>query len=337
MASQHESGREIEQVPEVQSATKSNEIDVNQEMTVKANQGITGNLAGTKRPILKEKVVSEEYVDPTLSKRPTQQTTRRESKNTAIFVSGLPEDTTLDELVDYFIKYGVIMDDMFTGGPRIKMYEEDGQFKGECLIVYLREESAIMASDLLDGSYFRPEISIKVERASFQPTDRPDNERRAVDKKVWRQHMQSMSKKLEWTTNDAMSPEEEAALQAELRKREKYQRIVILRGMFTQSDTEDARFALDLKEELLEECEKLGEVTAIHVLKDLFLCTVKFREKEAAAACIKLMNGRYFDGKRINAIYYDGSFSLKESKDDADGDGVERLEKFGEWLEHVQD
>lgn len=262
-------------------------------------------------------------------------------KNTAIFISGLPEDTSPDEIVDYFSKYGVIMDDMFTGGPRVKLYEDDnGRFKGEALVVYLREESAIMAASLLDESYFRPKVIIKVERAKFDPAittnENPKDSNLKVEKRIWKQHMQQMSQKLTWTTNDIMSPEEEAALQAELRRREKYQRIVVLKGMFTTADTADVRLSLDLKEELLEECEKLGQVTAIHVLVDLLVCTVKFRDKEAAAACLRLMNGRYFDGRRITAILYDGSFSLKESKDsnvDIQQESRERIEKFGEWLE----
>ncbi|PJF17058.1 hypothetical protein PSACC_03112 [Paramicrosporidium saccamoebae] len=277
-----------------------------------------------------------EYNKRLASKRPLEQEEKKkeERKNTAVFVSGLPEDTSLDELVEYFAKYGVIMEDMFSGGLRVKLYEnEEGVFKGEALIVYLKEESAIMAADLLNESYFRPDVLIAVERAKFEPgAQKPED--RKIDKKSWKHHMQQMTKKLEWTANDLMSPEEEAQLKAELRQREKYQRIVVLRGMFTEKDTADVKFALDLKEDLLEECEKLGEVTAVHVLVSLLTCTIKFREKEAAAICLKIMNGRYFDGRKISAVLYDGSFSLKEGKEDKADE--ERLEQFGEWLESAE-
>lgn len=290
---------------------------------------------------------------------------KKSRQETAIFVTGLPEDTTSAELVDYFAKYGVIMDDMFTGGPRVKMYEEEttGVFKGEALIVYLRGESAKMAIDFLDDSYFRPEVKIRVEAAKFdypegdrskvskatQDTDGGGGEGREekgdgakatgagagakrVDKKTWKQYMQQMSKKLEWTENDYMSPEEERKIQAELRRREKYQRIVVLKNMFTREEIEaDARFILDLKEDLMDECEKVGEVTAIHVVQEALTCTVKFREKSAAAACRKMMNGRFFSGRRVVATLYDGSFSLKESKDEEGAE--ERLEVFAKWLE----
>lgn len=271
-------------------------------------------------------------------------------KNTAVYVAGLPDDTTVDELVEYFSKYGVIMDDMFTGGPRIKMYEDgEGNFKGEALIVYLREESARLAIDLLDDSYFRLGTKIKVSAAHFgsggdgeelAQTRAADSNK--IDRRVWREHMQAMSRKLEWSTDDSRSPEETAAMLAEQRRQAKYARIVVLRGMFRlQEALDDPAFVLDLKSELLAECERLGEVTAIHVLVGVEdgVCTVKFREREAAAACLRLMQGRYFDGRRIRVSLYDGSFSLKEhkrggSEDEGQGEGEEeRLDKFGAWLE----
>lgn len=36
-------------------------------------------------------------------------------KRTAVYVTGLPEDVTVDELSTHFSKVGVIMNDMFTG------------------------------------------------------------------------------------------------------------------------------------------------------------------------------------------------------------------------------
>lgn len=274
-------------------------------------------------------------------------------KRTAVYATGLPEDTTVDELAEYFGKYGVIMDDMFTGRPRIKLYErEDGSFKGEALVVYLREESATLAVQLLDESYFRPTVLIRVEPARFEKgggggeTEASEERqssseaaRRKVDKRTWKQHMQQMQRKLEWTANDALSPEEEAALNAERRRREKYARIVVLRGMFTAgelaaaADGGDPKFILELKEEVREEAERLGEVTAVHVLADKLLCTVKFRERESATACLRLMNGRYFGGRRIAAYLYDGSFSLREQSAHTETEDQERLERFGEWLE----
>lgn len=86
-------------------------------------------------------------------------------KQTAIYVTGLPDDTTIDELFEHFSKVGVIMDDMFTGGPRIKLYEnEDGTLKGDALVVYLCEPSVQLAIDILDESQLRLGVTIRVQR-----------------------------------------------------------------------------------------------------------------------------------------------------------------------------
>ena len=49
------------------------------------------------------------------------------------------------------------------------------------------------------------------------------------------------------------------------------------------------------------------------------------------------MNGRWFDGRQIEAEIYDGKVRYKKSKGGTAGDdGAEeatRLEKFGAWLE----
>lgn len=51
----------------------------------------------------------QEIKDKTLSVPPKPQ------KQTAVYVTGLSDDTTIDELFEHFSKVGVIMDDMFTG------------------------------------------------------------------------------------------------------------------------------------------------------------------------------------------------------------------------------
>lgn len=287
----------------------------------------------------------------------TTTTSKPPKKNTAVFVSGLPDDTSLDELVDYFSKYGIIMDDMFTGGPRIKLYErEDGSFKGEALIVYLREESAQMAIEYLDKSSFRYNAIIQVSPAHFassgtDPITTSSTTSGKVDKRKWKQHMQHMQRKLEWTTT-GLSVDEEAQLAAQRRLQAKYERMVVLRGLFTAEEVAKEEnpelFRMELGQEVREECEqKLGLVTSIKVLLHLFIVVVKFKESEAAAACIQLMEGRRFAGHRVSASLYDGSFSLKEkeeleevedigkgqSRDLDTVESEERLDKFGEWLE----
>jgi HIV Tat-specific factor 1 len=68
---------------------------------------------------------------------------------------------------------------------------------------------------------------------------------------------------------------------------------VILKHMFTLQELEDdPALILDLKEDVREECEKLGEITNV-VLYDKEedgVITVKFKDVQGAQACVKVCN-----------------------------------------------
>jgi HIV Tat-specific factor 1 len=113
------------------------------------------------------------------------------SKNTAVYVSHLPLDATVDEIAERFGKFGVIMEDD-AGEPKIKMYaDENGNFIGDALVVYFMEDSVTLAVNLLDDAELRLGDSgtvMKVKRGEFghkQATDAAGAPapRRVVDKK----------------------------------------------------------------------------------------------------------------------------------------------------------
>lgn len=95
------------------------------------------------------------------------------------------------------------------------------------------------------------------------------------------------SKLNDWDDEDGFGPPSEApetasslALKA---------RVVVLKHMFTLNDLEqDPTLILELKNDVREECETLGDVTNV-VLYDLEsegVMTVKFRDSVSAQACI---------------------------------------------------
>jgi HIV Tat-specific factor 1 len=91
------------------------------------------------------------------AKKAKPEAPRQERKrNNAIYVTSLPDDVTEDELFDVFSRYGVIAENVESNKPRIKLYtDENGQFKGDALIVYFRPESVALAIDMLDEVDFR--------------------------------------------------------------------------------------------------------------------------------------------------------------------------------------
>ncbi|KAJ7262183.1 hypothetical protein B0H12DRAFT_1013023 [Mycena haematopus] len=275
----------------------------------------------------------------------------RKSKNTAVYVTGLPPDTEQDELVERFSKCGVVEEDD-EGEPKVKMYaKEDGTFNGEALVVYFKEDSVLLALNILDDAELRfgdPSTVMRVTRADFTHKNSgggginndPSKPRKTVDKKKASRRIGKMQKKLlEWDDEDGFGP----ALQPEdsINVENKNSRVVVLKHMFTlQQLEEDAALLLDLKEDVREECATLGEVTNV-VLYDKEaegVMTVKFRDPLSAQACVLKMNGRFFDGLRVEAALYSGKQRFKRSGagDEIEGDNDEaeksRLDNFAQWL-----
>ncbi|KAF7315707.1 RRM domain-containing protein [Mycena indigotica] len=301
----------------------------------------------------KKRKEPEDYTSATPQAGPStkrgKKETERKSKNTAVYVTGLPVDADLEEIVDRFSKCGVLEEDD-DGEPKVKMYaQDDGSFSGEALVVYFKEDSVFLAERMLDDAELRigdPSTVMRVAKADFTHKTTGGNgqggeskPRKTVDKKKTSRRivkMQKHAKLAEWDEEDGFGPsldDDELAAAAAA----KNSRVVVLKHMFTlKALEEDASLLLDLKEDVREECSTLGEVTNV-VLYDKEpdgIMTVKFRDPLGAQACVVKMNGRFFDGLRVEASLYSGKQRFKRSGagDEGDGDERERLDSFAAWL-----
>lgn len=232
-------------------------------------------------------------------------------------------------------KAGVIAEEIDSGAPRIKMYtDSEGNFKGDALVVFFKPQSVEMAIMLLDDTDFRftssgtREGRIKVQAAdsSYKKTnydqdgaaagDKPqekkpqknDRDRQKIIKKT-----QKLDAKLaDWDDDGPYPLQPEAAT--------RWDKMVILRHMFTLEELEeDPAALLEIKEDIREECAKLGTVTNV-VLFDQEpegIVSVKFKDADSALACIKLMHGRSFDGRTVEAFLATGKERFKQSKNNA--------------------
>lgn len=164
--------------------------------------------------------------------------TKKARVNTAIYVSHLPPDTTVDELSALFSRYGVIAEEIDTGRPRIKMYtDEAGVFKGDALIVYFRPESVQLAMQMLDDSDFRlGQNAPDGERMRVQPADFSFKEQKEIpterntrDKKRIMKKTQKLNNKLaDWDDDDPMP----------VPGTSRWDKVVILKHMFTLKELE---------------------------------------------------------------------------------------------------
>merc|ERR1711973_554521 len=91
-----------------------------------------------------------------------------DSKNTNIYVSGLPPDITEEEFFTLMSKYGIIMEEPETKKPKIKLYQDEGgRNKGDGRCCYLKIESVALAIQMLDEMEYRKH-TLHVEQAKFQ-------------------------------------------------------------------------------------------------------------------------------------------------------------------------
>jgi len=111
-------------------------------------------------------------------------------------------DTEHDELVERFSKCGMIEEDD-GGEPKVKMYaREDGSFSGEALVVYFKEDSVLLALNILDDAELRlgdADSVMRVSKADFGHKavggrDDEGKQRKTMDKKKASRRIGKMQK-----------------------------------------------------------------------------------------------------------------------------------------------
>ncbi|XP_072751443.1 17S U2 SnRNP complex component HTATSF1 isoform X2 [Anoplolepis gracilipes] len=180
-----------------------------------------------------------------------------EAHNTAIYVSGLPLDITMDELTALFTKCGLIARDE-KGKDKIKLYKDgNGEPKGDALCTYIKVESVDLALKILDGSQIRGK-TLSVQRAKFQMKGAYDPALKPKRKKKDKERQKKMQEKLfDWR------PER---MRGEPLKCE---RVVILKNLFAPEDFDkEVQLLLEYQQDIRSECLKCGDVRKV-VIYDL--------------------------------------------------------------------
>ncbi|KAL8712278.1 MAG: hypothetical protein Q9220_003429 [cf. Caloplaca sp. 1 TL-2023] len=272
----------------------------------------------------------------------------RERKNTAVYVTNLPLDVTVQEVSDVFSRCGVIAEEIDRGKPRIKLYTDDqDNFKGDALILYFRAESVDLAVQMLDDTDFRlgqsaPAGKMKVAAADFSykaQKDAPAKSNNKDKKKIIKKTQKLNNKLADWDDDDPQAIQDTSS---------RFDKVVILKHLFTLKELEeDPAAMLDIKEDIREECAKIAPVTNVALFdkEPDGVASVRFSNAAGATACARAMDGRYFSGTQVKAYIADGSEKFKKSSEkkvqfgdddgegDEDGEERQRLDQFGAWLE----
>lgn len=239
-------------------------------------------------------------------------------KNPNVYVSGLPLDTTDEEFIEMMSKYGIIMQDPDTNKPKIKLYRDsNGQLKGDGRCCYLKRESVDLAIELLDESEHKGHV-IHVEQAEFHLKGEYNPALKKKKKNKKKKAGKGQEKLLDWVDRDS---------------RNKQDRIIVFKNVFNTDDFQrNPVLITDLRDDIKKECEKFGEVRKVMVFdrNKEGICSVAFASFEAADACLAVMNGRWFGGRRISAERWDGVTSYKVEETEQ-----QREERLGEWERYL--
>uniref|UniRef100_A0A1J3CJ78 Splicing factor U2AF-associated protein 2 n=1 Tax=Noccaea caerulescens TaxID=107243 RepID=A0A1J3CJ78_NOCCA len=266
-------------------------------------------------------------------KLPEQETEKKEANkppeswfelkvNPHIYVTGLPNDVSLEEVSEVFSKCGIIKEDD-TGKPRIKLYSDKatGELKGDALITYMKEPSVDLAIQILDGAPFRPgdKLVMSVSRAKFEQkgerfiTKQTDNKKKKKLKKV-------EQKLLGWGGRDDAKISIPAT--------------VVLRYMFSPAEmSTDEELSAEVEEDVKEESLKHGPFDSVKVCEQhpQGVVLVRFKDRKDAQKCVDAMHGRWYAKRQVHASLDDGSVNHATVRD-MDFES-KRLDKFAAELE----
>nr|POE49352.1 splicing factor u2af-associated protein 2 [Quercus suber] len=196
-----------------------------------------------------------------------------------------------------------------------------------------------MAIQMLDDSDFRPG---KKDPNGPMRVEVADPSRRAQKDKVYsndevkekgsnayRDRAKAIRKREELNARISNWDEDEEPQTLRPPKTSRFDKIVVIKRMFTPEDAKDPVEMMEIERELREEAEKHGQVSRV-LLYDKEadgVATVRFVDEQAARACAATFSARRYDGQPVEAYIATGNERFKKSEKGEEADDEDaRLE-----------
>ncbi|AQZ11446.1 CUS2 (YNL286W) [Zygosaccharomyces parabailii] len=222
------------------------------------------------------KQLRQQALEKRRSQRKHDDGSKDKRRPSAIYLSNLcRRHTTEDQLIKEFSKFGAIMKDQFSKF-RCKLYKDDnGDLKGDALIVYVRHESVPLAIEMMNG-YKLNGSEIKVEVAQFE------NRKRSLQ-----DGEENRSYKL------AKKQDSEGEKNQSINCVVKIGNVLDLYQDFSEEELND------IEQDLLHGCKEVGKVKRINFNVITGEAEVQFENEQEARSCCNVINGRFFDGRKL--------------------------------------
>lgn len=213
----------------------------------------------------------------------------------AVYISNLPIDCEIDvlrnDLLYEFNKFGDI-ERSKDNKMKCKLYTNDqGGLKGDALVVYCRKEYALLAIEMMHGHNFKGK-HLSVEYANFSEKKFINNNEIPNQDNEVSDGNDDVQNKRRKVTNDTI-------LNTNIDSRK--ERTLVLANVIDIYQDLETDELQEIEVDLVNGCKSFGSIVfhAMYVDKGEFHIT--FSDRNETLACCKIMNGRYFDGRKLFA------------------------------------
>ena len=270
-----------------------------------------------------------------------------------IYMTGLPKDTTIEEIANFCKPAGLLDIDPLTHGPKIKLYKKKNkedpslhhsneELKGDASVCFARPESVELAFLLLQDAYLRPSLSssssqqqeqypIHIERAQFHKDEEKSHVHEQQNTMISHRQRKFAKMAIRQQMQDNENPSGGGG------SRNSTSLTIVVLHNFVVSDKEVNDEALQesiwtLCDSTRKEC--LSKVTWF---QQSHILVLKFHDAKDATATVEELNGKPYGNSILRVHFWDGVTDYSSGiRDDSQEKETSRLEAFGEWLDNQE-